>query len=59
MLGIIHTNIGNYTEAEKYIDKSLQVSHRLKDTFNMGSEYVAKSSLMIKLKDEVKAQILY
>jgi len=57
MLSIIHTNIGNYTEAEKYIDKSLQVSHRLKDTLNMGSEYVAKSSLMIKLKDELRAQI--
>ncbi|MBK9105681.1 MAG: response regulator [Saprospiraceae bacterium] len=57
MLAIIHTNIGNYTEAEKYIDKSLQLSHRLKDTFNLGSEYVAKSSLMIERKDEIKAQI--
>ena len=56
MLGIIHTNIGNYAEAEKYIDKSLQVSHKLKDTFNMGSEYLAKSSLMIKLKDQLRAQ---
>ncbi len=56
MIGVIHINIGNYTEAKKYIDKSLQLSHKLKDTFNMGSEYIAMSSLMIKLKDEIKAQ---
>jgi len=55
-LGGIHTQIGNYKEAEKYIDKSLQVAHSLKDTFQLGSIYVGKSNLMIKLKDEVKAQ---
>ena len=56
MLAIIHTNIGNYSEAGKYLDKSLQVSHGIKDTFNMGSEYVGKSRLMLRLKDELKAQ---
>lgn len=55
-LGGIHSQIGNYKEAEKYINKSLQVAHTLKDTFQLGSTYLGKSNLMIKLKDEVKAQ---
>jgi signal transduction histidine kinase/CheY-like chemotaxis protein len=53
----IHTQIGNYKEAEKYIDKSLQVAHSLKDTFQLGSSYLGKSNLMLKLKDEAKAQL--
>lgn len=53
----IHTQIGNYKEAEKYIDKSLQVAHALKDTFALGSSYLGKSNLMLKLKDEAKAQL--
>lgn len=57
MLASIHLNIGNYTEAEKYLDKSLLVSRGIKDTFNMGSEYVAKSKLMIRLKEERRAKI--
>lgn len=52
----IHAQIGNYKETEKYIDKSLQVAHSLKDTFALGSSYLGKSNLMLKLKDEVKAQ---
>ncbi|MBK9485662.1 MAG: tetratricopeptide repeat protein [Chitinophagaceae bacterium] len=52
----IHAQIGNYKEAEKYIDKSLQVAHSRKDTFSLGSSYLGKSQLMIKLKDEAKAQ---
>ena len=55
-LANIHTQIGNYKEAEKYIDESLQVAHSLKDTLQLGSSYLGKSQLMIKLKDEVKAQ---
>ncbi|MBK8610025.1 MAG: tetratricopeptide repeat protein [Chitinophagaceae bacterium] len=46
----IHTQIGNYKEAEKYIDKSLQVAHSLKDTLQLGSSYLGKSNLMLKLK---------
>ncbi|MEO6637593.1 MAG: hypothetical protein ABIN25_04910, partial [Ginsengibacter sp.] len=57
MLARIHIQIGNYKEAEKYIDKSLQVAHSLKDTFQLGSSYLGKSHLMIKLKDEAKAQL--
>ncbi|MFZ1784442.1 MAG: ATP-binding protein [Ferruginibacter sp.] len=53
----IHTQIGNYKEAEKYIDKSLQVAHSLKDTLQLGSSYLGKSNLMLKLKDEAKAQL--
>ena len=53
----IHIQIGNYKEAEKYIDKSLQIAHALKDTFQLGSSYLGKSNLMIKLKDEAKAQL--
>jgi signal transduction histidine kinase/ActR/RegA family two-component response regulator len=53
----IHNQIGNYKEAEKYIDKSLQVAHSLKDTFALGSSYLGKSHLMLKLKDEAKAQL--
>ena len=56
-LADIHTQIGNYKEAEKYIDKSLQVAHSLKDTFQLGSSYLGKSNLMLKLKDEAKAQL--
>ncbi len=55
-LGQIHTQIGNYKEAEKYIDKSLEAAHAQKDTFHLGSTYVGKSNLMIKLKDQVSAQ---
>jgi signal transduction histidine kinase len=53
----IHTQIGNYKEAGKYIDKSLQVAHSLKDTFQLGSSYMGKSNLMLKLKNEAKAQL--
>ena len=56
LLGIIHTNIGNYKEAEKYFDKSIQVSNQLKDTLSLGSTYIELSKLMIKLKEGVKAQ---
>jgi signal transduction histidine kinase/ActR/RegA family two-component response regulator len=55
-LGAIHTQIGNYKEAEKYINKSLEIAYKQKDTFQLGSTYVGKSRLMIRLKDEVKAQ---
>lgn len=55
-LGAIHTQIGNYKEAEKYINKSLEIAYKQKDTFQLGSTYLGKSNLMIKLKDEVKAQ---
>ncbi len=57
MLGGIHAQIGNYKEAEKYIDKSLEVAHSLKDTFQLGSTYLGKSHLMQKLKDRAKAQL--
>jgi len=56
VLGRIHSQIGNYKEAEKYINKSLEVAHSRKDTFQLGSTYLGKSNLMIKLKDEAKAQ---
>ena len=56
-IALIHIQIGNYKEAEKYIDKSLQVAHSLKDTFQLGSSYLGKSGLMIKLKDEARAQL--
>ncbi|MBL0200252.1 MAG: response regulator [Chitinophagaceae bacterium] len=55
-LGGIHSQIGNYKEAEKYINKSLEIAYKQKDTFQLGSSYVGKSKLMIRLKDEVKAQ---
>ena len=57
IIAVIHTQIGNYKEAEKYNDKSLQVAHSLKDTLQLGSSYLGKSSLMLKLKDEAKAQL--
>jgi signal transduction histidine kinase/ActR/RegA family two-component response regulator len=55
-LGAIHAQIGNYKEAEKYINKSLEFAHAQKDTLQLGSTYLVKSKLMIILKDEVKAQ---
>jgi signal transduction histidine kinase/ActR/RegA family two-component response regulator len=56
-LSFIHTQIGNFREAEKYIDKGLQLAHALKDTFAQGNSYLGKSHLMLKLKDEAKAQL--
>jgi signal transduction histidine kinase/ActR/RegA family two-component response regulator len=56
-IALIHIQIGNYKEAEKYIDKSMQVAHAAKDTFQLGSSYLSKSALMIKLKDEARAQL--
>lgn len=56
VLSNIHTQIGNYKEAEKYIDKSLQLAHSRNDTLQMGSSYLGKSNLMLKLKEEAKAQ---
>ncbi len=58
VLSGIHTQIGNYKEAEKYIDKSLQLAHALKDTYALGSSYLGKSHLMLKLKNEAKAQLI-
>ena len=55
-IALIHIQIGNYKEAEKYIDKSLELAHSRKDTFSLGSSYLGKSNLMLKLKDEAKAQ---
>lgn len=52
----IHNQIGNYKEAEKYINKSLEIAYKQKDTFQLGSSFIGKSVLMIRLKDEVKAQ---
>ena len=56
VLANIHTQIGNYKEAEKYIDKSIELGHSRKDTLQLGSSYLGKSNLMLKLKDEAKAQ---
>jgi signal transduction histidine kinase/CheY-like chemotaxis protein len=56
ILASIHLQIGNYNEAEKYIDKSLQTSHLLKDTFHLGGSYLTKSVLLLRLKDEIRAQ---
>jgi hypothetical protein len=56
-LANIHTQIGNYKEAEKYINKSLQICHSIKDTLQLGSSYLGKSNLMLKLKDEANAQL--
>ncbi|MBP6023534.1 tetratricopeptide repeat-containing hybrid sensor histidine kinase/response regulator [Ferruginibacter sp.] len=57
VLANIHTQIGNYKEAEKYIDKSIELGHSRKDTLQLGSSYLGKSNLMLKLKDEAKAQL--
>ena len=56
ILGNIHATIGNYKESKKYLEKSLQMSHIQKDTYNLGSAYIGMAELMIRLKDEVKAQ---
>ncbi len=57
LLSVIHTNIGNYKESEKYIVKSLALSHQISDTFNIGSSYITMSRLQLKLKDEKKAKV--
>jgi len=57
LLSVIHTNIGNYKESEKYVVKSLALSHQLRDTLNIGSSYITMSRLKLKSKDEVQAKI--
>lgn len=57
MLSVIHTNIGNYKESEKYVVKSLALSHQLRDTLSIGSSYITMSRLKLKSKDEVQAKI--
>ncbi len=56
-LSVIHTNIGNFKESEKYITKSLELAHKLKDTLNIGSSYITMSRLKLKSKDEIQAKI--
>ncbi len=55
-LSLIHLNIGNYKEAEKYIGKSLQVGHQIKDTLSLGNSYLTMAQLQLKIEDKVKAQ---
>ena len=57
MLSIIHTNIGNYKESEKYVHKSLELAHQQKDTLLLGSSYITMSMLKLKSKDEVQAKV--
>ncbi|MBK8701929.1 MAG: response regulator [Saprospiraceae bacterium] len=57
LLSVIHTNIGNYKESEKYIVRSLNQAHKLKDTLSIGSSYITMSRLKLKSKDEVQAKI--
>lgn len=56
-LSVLHTNIGNYKEAEKYVVKSLELAHLQNDTLLLGSSYITMSSLKLKSKDEVQARI--
>ena len=57
LLSVIHTNIGNYKESEKYIVKSLALAHQQKDTFLLGSSYISMSRLKLKSKDVVQAKV--
>ncbi len=57
MLSVIHTNIGNYKESEKYVHKSLELAHQQKDTLLLGSSYITMSMLKLKSKDEVQAKV--
>ncbi|MBK7427305.1 MAG: response regulator [Saprospiraceae bacterium] len=56
-LSVIHTNIGNFKESEKYVIKSLALAHKQKDTLLIGSSYITMSRLRLKSKDEVEARI--
>ena len=56
ILGVIHSEIGNYEEAEMYSRKSLSVARMIKDTNDMGSAYIALAGTMLKAKDEFKAK---
>ncbi|MBK8701930.1 MAG: response regulator [Saprospiraceae bacterium] len=56
-VGGIHLLIENYGEAEKYLSRSVEISHQLKDTYNLGSTFLTVSQLQIKFKDDRKAQL--
>jgi len=55
-IGIIHTTIANYKEAEKYLAISLKLAHTLKDPEYIGAAYMFTSELKLKQKNEVEAQ---
>ena len=56
LLTIIHSDIGNYKEAEMYGQKSLSVARIIKDTSSIGSAYIALASVMLKAQDEKEAK---
>ena len=56
LLTIIHSDIGNYQEAERYGHKSLSVARMIKDTSSIGSAYIALASVMLKAQDEIRAK---
>jgi len=56
LLAIVHLNIRNYKDAEMYGQKSLSIATKVKDTISIGGSYMLMAKLMVKLKDEKKAQ---
>lgn len=55
-LAIIHTNIGNYKESERYLNVGLQLAHKLKDPEDIGASYTFMSELKLKQRDKILAQ---
>ena len=56
-MAIIHTAIANYKEAEKYLDISLPLAHKLKEPEYIGVSYMFMADLKLKQKNETEAQL--
>ena len=56
-MAAIHTTIANYKEAEKYLDISLPLAHKLKDPQYIGVAYMYMSELKLKQKKRIEAQL--
>ncbi len=56
-MAIIHTAIANYKEAEKYLNISLPLAHKLKEPEFIGVSYMFMSDLKLKQKNETEAKL--
>ena len=54
-LGTIHSDIGNYNEAQSYFEKSLHWAKRANDSLTIGRLYMGISRLYLRLENPQKA----
>lgn len=57
VIGLIHKEIGNNKEAEKYLLAALNVAREMKDTMSIGSSYIALAEVSLNERNDEKAMI--